>query len=94
MLKIPRINLMWLNFYERDGSRLDLKNYVDGQKDNMLKTLSEVVSINSVRGEEKADAPFGEGPKKCLNFVLEKAKELGFKTKNMDNYMGWAELVK
>ena len=54
---------MWLNFYERDGSRLDLKNYVDGQKDNMLKTLSEVVSINSVRGEEKADAPFGEGPK-------------------------------
>lgn len=83
---------MWLNFYERDGSRLDLKNYVDGQKDNMLKTLSEVVRINSVRGEEKADAPFGEGPKKCLNFVLEKAKELGFKTKNMDNYMGWAEL--
>ena len=64
---------MWLNFYERDGSRLDLKNYVDGQKDNMLKTLSEVVNINSVRGEEKADAPFGEGPKKMFKFCFRKS---------------------
>lgn len=70
---------------------MELKDFVDTQKDEMLETLSKVIQIKSVRGEETADAPFGEGPKKCLNFVLEKAKELGFETKNMDNYMGWAE---
>lgn len=70
---------------------MDLKAYVELQKEEMLKTLQEVVRINSVRGETTEKAPFGEGPLKCLNFVLDKAESLGFKTKNVDNYMGWCE---
>lgn len=70
---------------------MKLQNYVDKEKENMLKSLSEILKIDSVRGDKKVDAPFGEGPKQCLNFILNIALEMGFKTKNVDNYMGWAE---
>jgi succinyl-diaminopimelate desuccinylase len=35
--------------------------------------------------------PFGEGVATCLNKVLEIAESLGFKTCNLDGYIGWAE---
>ena len=70
---------------------MKLQNYVDKEKENMLKSLSEILKIDSVRGDKKVDAPFGEGPKQCLNFILKIALEMGFKIKNVDNYMGWAE---
>lgn len=68
-----------------------LQNFVNKEKEQMLKTLSEVIKINSVRSEERENSPFGEGPKNCLNFVLDKSKEMGFKVENVDNYMGWVE---
>lgn len=35
--------------------------------------------------------PFGEGPRKVLDCALDISKELGFKTVNMDGYIGYAE---
>ncbi|MCL2630119.1 MAG: Sapep family Mn(2+)-dependent dipeptidase [Firmicutes bacterium] len=36
--------------------------------------------------------PFGEGNATALNFTLDLLKGFGFKTKNIDNYCGWAEI--
>ena len=36
--------------------------------------------------------PFGEGPAKALAEGLKIAEELGFKTVNLDNYCGYAEM--
>lgn len=70
---------------------MELKKFVDKEKEQMINTLSEVIKIDSVRSEAKEGTPFGEGPKNCLKFVLDKSKEMGFNVKNVDNYMGWAE---
>lgn len=53
-----------------------------------MKALFEVLSIDSVQGEATSDAPFGEGPKKTLETTLKIAENLGFQTKNYDNYVG------
>lgn len=68
-----------------------LNHNIDKYKQGLLQSIIEVVNIPSVKGEAKEDAPFGENPKKALLKTLDIAKDLGFKTKNIDNYIGYAE---
>jgi succinyl-diaminopimelate desuccinylase len=35
--------------------------------------------------------PFGEGPAKALEYALNLANSFGLRTKNLENYAGWAE---
>ncbi|MBR2473390.1 MAG: Sapep family Mn(2+)-dependent dipeptidase [Clostridia bacterium] len=50
---------------------------VDADYDNIVKDVIELVNIKSVRGEPLPGAPFGEGPKKVLDRVLEIGEERG-----------------
>ncbi|WP_130805803.1 Sapep family Mn(2+)-dependent dipeptidase [Senegalia massiliensis] len=68
-----------------------LNHNIDKYKEELLQSIIEVVNIPSVKGEAKEHAPFGENPKKALLKALDIAKDLGFKTKNIDNYIGYAE---
>lgn len=70
---------------------LVLNNRIDEYKEELLKSIIEVVNIPSVKDEPKANAPFGEGAKKALLKALEIAEDLGFKTNNLDNYIGYAQ---
>lgn len=67
------------------------KEKVTEEKNDLLKSIERVVKINSVQGEESKDAPFGENPKRALETALEIAKEMGFKVKNINNAIGYAE---
>lgn len=58
----------------------------------VIENLQEIVRINSVLAEEQPGMPFGEGPAKALEYVLNLCRDLGFRTKNMDNYVGYAEI--
>ena len=71
---------------------MELKESVARQKQALLKTLSEAIKIRSVQEEAKPGMPFGEGPAKCLAYMLKVCEDMGFRTKNVDNYMGWAEI--
>lgn len=68
-----------------------LDEKVLAMKDEMIEKIRESVCIDSVRGEAKPDAPYGEGPKAALDHALELGKKLGFKTGNNDNRVGWVE---
>ncbi|HBK01716.1 MAG TPA: hypothetical protein DDY77_01620 [Clostridiales bacterium] len=57
-------------------------------KNKFENALFKVLSVPSVQGKATADAPFGEEVKKALTLTLSIAEELGFKTKNYDNYVG------
>ena len=70
---------------------MELAELVDKNKEEMVETLSKAVQINSVQGEAAPGKPFGEGPAKALEFMLGEAEKMGFKTQNVDNYMGWCE---
>jgi succinyl-diaminopimelate desuccinylase len=57
----------------------------------LITAVQEIVRIRSVAGEPAPDAPFGPGPAEALRKALEIAAGLGFRTVNLDNYIGYAE---
>ncbi|MFI3236679.1 MAG: Sapep family Mn(2+)-dependent dipeptidase [Lachnospiraceae bacterium] len=61
-------------------------------QDQVIKTLRELVSIESVSGEAYGEYPFGEGPYRALVYALNLCKEYGFKTKQCGNTCGYAEI--
>lgn len=67
-------------------------NKFTAQTEEMLNQLARLVQYNSERGEATEDKPFGEGPAACLAEGLKIAEEMGFRTKNLDNYCGYAEM--
>lgn len=58
----------------------------------MLEDLGKLVAIDSQLGTPSAGKPFGDGPAKALETALQIAEGMGFKTVNLDNYCGYAEM--
>ncbi|NLJ97904.1 MAG: dipeptidase PepV [Tissierellia bacterium] len=67
---------------------------VEDYRDDIIKSTQDIVKIRSVEGEPKPNMPFGEGPYRALEFALDLASEMGFNTKNLEGYAGYAELGK
>lgn len=70
---------------------MDLNEKIDELKESIIKSTQEVIRVRSVQEKSKEGMPFGEGPGKVLDRALEISKSLGFKTVNMDGYIGYAE---
>lgn len=68
-----------------------LEHYIDKHFRDTLKDIQEIVKIKTVKEESTLGAPFGLGLKKGLEETLNIARDLGFKTVNLDNYIGYAE---
>ncbi len=71
---------------------MDVKSMVRGYREELLEKLGRLVAINSEEGEHTEDAPFGEMPKKALLTALDMMEKDGFRTVNLDNYIGYAEM--
>ena len=71
---------------------MEIKEQIHGLTDEMLTNLGRLVAIDSQLGTPAEGMPFGEGPAKVLEEALKIADELGFKTVNLDNYCGYAEM--
>ncbi len=71
---------------------MDVKSMSEGYRQELVKRLGELVSINSEQGEAEENAPFGQGPKKALAAALQMLEEDGLKTVNLDNYIGYGEM--
>lgn len=68
-----------------------INNKVDELKEDLLSDIIDIVKIPSVKGESENGFPFGEKVGKALNKALEISEKLGFKVRNLDNYIGYAE---
>ena len=60
-----------------------LSEKIQEMEAEILEAVQESVAINSVKGEAKEDAPYGEGPKAALEHALALGEKLGFRTKNV-----------
>lgn len=69
-----------------------ISDYIDSHCDEMIQLLSELVSIKSVMSSPQKNAPFGAENARALEFVLERCREYGFSTENVDNFIGSASL--
>ncbi|MBK5246267.1 MAG: dipeptidase PepV [Peptostreptococcaceae bacterium] len=69
---------------------------IEEYKDEMIKTLQELISIKSVaepalNDSEDGFLPFGKGVHESFKYMLEKASADGFDIENVDNYGGHIE---
>ena len=62
------------------------------RRQQLMEMISRLVRIRSVREEAQPGMPFGPGPAAALAEGLRLAEELGFATKNYDNYVGAVDM--
>ena len=70
----------------------EIIDYFKKNKDEMIKAISELVAVPSVRGTAEEGKPFGKKPYEALMLALKKAESFGFKTANYDGYVGTVDL--
>lgn len=70
----------------------DLNNRIEEMRDNIIATTQELIRIKSVESDAEEGKPFGKGVNKALETTLEIAQNMGFETKNIDRYAGYAEM--
>lgn len=66
-------------------------NYIRKNQNEIIDAVLGCVKINSVESEPKPGMPFGRGVSQALEYALNLADKMGFKTKNIDNMVGYAE---
>lgn len=71
---------------------MEIREYIDNNFQETLESIKKIIRIKTIKGERTKDAPFGENLKYALEEVLSIAASLGFKTVNLDNYIGYAEV--
>lgn len=59
---------------------------------SMIKHLQELIAIPSITHKENSSKPFGDVVPRALDYVLNLCEEFGFKTKNCDGMVGYAEI--
>jgi succinyl-diaminopimelate desuccinylase len=60
----------------------------------IIEKVCELIQIKSVQSEPRPGSPFGKGVAQCLEYVLALGEEMGFTTKNLDDYAGYIEYGK
>lgn len=70
----------------------EIDNYIEAHREEYIKELAELCSINSEKAAAKDGAPYGEGAAQCLTKALGMAGAYGFKVKNYKGYVGTADL--
>ncbi|MFA0815110.1 MAG: dipeptidase PepV [Anaerofustis sp.] len=71
---------------------MNRKECVLHYKDEMVQTIGELVAIRSVQDNAQEGMPFGKGCADALTLALTHAESMGFRTVNLDNYAGYAEM--
>ncbi len=65
---------------------------IENSKNDIIQTLCKLIQFQSVSTEtSNPSMPFGEECKKALDYTLNLAQNLGFRTKNLDGYCGYIE---
>ncbi|MDE6763223.1 MAG: Sapep family Mn(2+)-dependent dipeptidase, partial [Oscillospiraceae bacterium] len=67
-------------------------SYIDSHADEMIADLRRLVRIPSVMGEAAEGAPFGAMPARALEDMLDMCSEAGLYVRNIDGYVGTADL--
>lgn len=68
------------------------KNYINSQKQNIINSVCDLITFPSISEEtNNIGMPFGKACSDALKYFLNLANSLGFKTKNIDGFCGYAE---
>lgn len=65
---------------------------IDRLRDDLISDIISLIKIPSVKGEAKADAPYGPYPKKALEKAMEIAKREGLECHFVGNHMAYSSI--
>ena len=68
----------------------DIDRFVRENEDAVVRDIARLVRIPSIEGPAEPDAPYGTESKRALECALEIARDLGLRTVNCGNRMGYA----
>lgn len=70
-----------------------ISKFLEENKNNILTNICDLIKIPSISLESEAEPnmPFGKNCAEALNYILNLANNLGFRTKNIDGYCGYIE---
>ena len=68
--------------------------FIAANKEQWLKDIEALVSINSVESTPAEGAPFGQGARAALDKTLELAAGMGFATRNCENYISGSVYIR
>ena len=77
--------------YMSDKVVPQIKAWLDSHQAELLSDFKKMLQIPSIEAAALPNAPFGQANRDALNMALEKAKEWGMTTKDLEGYCGWAE---
>lgn len=75
-------------FIKYTEANMNIQKYMP----EIIDAIQNAVRFKTVKDTPVAGGPFGQGNKDCLEYVLSVAKNLGFRTVNLDGYCGYAEI--
>lgn len=67
-------------------------SYLDSHLEDMVTDLERLIKIPSVMGDPAHDAPFGDQPAAALTEMLDICRDAGLSVRNIENYIGTADL--
>ena len=70
---------------------MTFKAEISKYQDALIRSVQELIQIKSVHEPALPGKPFGEGVDQALQYVLNLAESMGFTTRNLDGYCGYAE---
>ncbi len=70
---------------------MNIQEFIKGRKDEMVRSLQGCIRIPSVYDDDRSGYPYGQNVHRCLDYVLDLARDMGFLVENMDNQVGWCE---
>ncbi len=70
---------------------MDMEKVIASNEKRLLEATGEILRIKSVKSAPLPNMPFGKGPAQALEYALALADSFGLKTKNLENYAGWAQ---
>lgn len=70
---------------------MQINKRIEELREELIRSTQEIVKIKSVQEKPQTGMPFGPGVSKALTKALDIADKLGFKTVNLDGYIGFAE---
>lgn len=69
-----------------------IDQFIEENKEKIFRDIARLVAVDSVAGEPKPGAPYGEGPARALKLGLKIAGELGMDTVNCEDRIGYASI--
>lgn len=76
---------------DKQGNPMNMGNTIDAYRDDIRKSLCEIIRFQSVREPALPGKPYGTGAYEALRYALDLGASWGFVTKDVDGFAGHVE---